>query len=43
MPRSDEDSIRVAILTEPHAFGLTISDTNPMLIYQLCKDDPKYC
>ena len=43
MPRSAEDSIRVAILTEPHAFGLTISDTNPMLMYQLRKDDPKYC
>jgi hypothetical protein len=43
MPQSAEDSVRIAILSEPSAFGLSASDTNPMLLYQLRKDDQKYC
>jgi hypothetical protein len=42
MPQSAEDSVRIAILSEPSAFGLTASDTNPMLLYQLRKNEPAY-
>jgi hypothetical protein len=42
MPQSAEDSVRIAILSEPSAFGLTASDTNPMLLYQLRKCEPAY-
>lgn len=42
MPQSAEDSVRIAILSEPSAFGLSASDLNPMLLYQLRKSDPKY-
>lgn len=42
MQQSAEDAVRIAILAEPSAFGLTASDTNPMLLYQLRKGDPVY-
>jgi hypothetical protein len=42
MPQSAEDSVRIAILSEPSAFGLSASDTNPMLLYQLRKNEPAY-
>lgn len=42
MPQSAEDSVRIAILSEPGAFGLSASDTNPMLLYQLRKREPDY-
>jgi hypothetical protein len=42
MSQSAEDSVRIAILSEPSAFGLTASDTNPMLLYQLRKNEPEY-
>ncbi len=42
MSQSAEDSVRIAILSEPSAFGLTASDTNPMLLYQLRKNEPAY-
>lgn len=42
MPQSAEDSVRIAILSEPSAFGLSASDINPMLLYQLRKNEPEY-
>lgn len=42
MPQSAEDSVRIAILSEPSAFGLSASDTNPMLLYQLRKNESAY-
>jgi hypothetical protein len=42
MSQSAEDSVRIAILSEPSAFGLSASDTNPMLLYQLRKNEPAY-
>lgn len=42
MSQSAEDSVRIAILSEPSAFGLSASDTNPMLLYQLRKNEPQY-
>lgn len=42
MPQSAEDAVRIAILSEPSAFGLAPTDVNPMLLYQLRKADPKY-
>jgi hypothetical protein len=42
MSQSAEDSVRIAILSEPNAFGLSASDTNPMLLYQLRKNEPDY-
>lgn len=42
MPQSAEDAVRIAILSEPNVFGLTASDINPMLLYQLRKSEPVY-
>lgn len=42
MPQSAEDAVRIAILSEPNVFRLTASDTNPMLLYQLRKNEPAY-
>jgi hypothetical protein len=43
MPQSAEDAVRIAILSEPGVFGLSHADVNPMLLYQLRKDEPAYC
>ena len=42
MPQSAEDAVRIAILSEPSVFGLSATDVNPMLLYQLRKGDPAY-
>ncbi|MFA5010205.1 MAG: hypothetical protein WC553_03185 [Patescibacteria group bacterium] len=42
MQQSAEGAVRIAILSEPSAFGLSLADVNPMLLYQLRKDDPEY-
>ena len=42
MPQSIETSVRIAVLTEPRFFGLSKADVNPMLLYLLRKDEPKY-